>query len=168
MAHGPSLVFRSARPPSNSKFSRPSLRPVCTSSRGGVYYSNESTTWVQYGLYTTELYESLGLAVNADYGSEVVALGSNNSGLPFENDALIGRIADPAFWLGLFGISPQASNFSDGNSHPSFFTQLRNGSWIGSRTWAYTAGSYNRKWSVYRSPIESDTDDMYKASHPQA
>lgn len=54
-------------------------------------------------------------------------------------------IADKSFYLGMFGLGPKPTNFTDfQTSSPSYFWSLRNQSLIPSLTWAYTAGAFYR------------------------
>jgi len=59
-------------------------------------HQNESTTCLHIGFYRIDLYENLGLSVNADYGSEVVTLSGSTVVLSSKSDALIGRVINTA------------------------------------------------------------------------
>lgn len=117
----------------------------CAHIRGGLYAGNESTTLVPGSLYNTPYDPNLD-GFWAFYGWDNVSLGGDGSGLPSVDHTLVSQIATKSLLLGIFGISPTPINLAnESESQPSFFSMLRGGEWIASRTWSYTAGSVNRK-----------------------
>lgn len=103
---------------------------------------NASTTWNSLGLYTLDLGGRLGLDGNGLYGLEKVGLQLQNSGgLTLEGQVVAG-IATKNFYLGVFGLGPKPSNFSNyDNPVPSFMRTLKDKRLIPSISYGYTAGS---------------------------
>ncbi|KAJ9631070.1 hypothetical protein H2203_001599 [Taxawa tesnikishii (nom. ined.)] len=93
----------------------------------------------------------------ADFGFDTITMGYTKfDGAPSVDHAVIGRVADFNFWLGIFGLNPRPTNFTTFNApQPSFMTQLRNenNTQIPSLTWAYTAGNQYRFNNVYGSLV---------------
>jgi hypothetical protein len=125
--------------------------PDC-GARRGVYgfkdpktgvLTNESSTWEELGLYKVGLKSELGYATNASYGLDNVGLLIPNVGGPTLKNKVVPGIASPAFYLGMFGLSPIASNFS-GFAYPqrSFVTTLNDENMIPSLSYGYTAGAF--------------------------
>jgi hypothetical protein len=118
----------------------------CGQSRGGIYFSNLSSTWDEIGIYQLSIYEEamLGYTGNGSYGSETVTLGWPGDGQPSAAKQVVAEIATREFYMGALGLNPWPVNFTElDNSHPSLLSTLKNQSKIPSLTWAYTAGAYN-------------------------
>ncbi|THZ47576.1 acid protease [Aureobasidium pullulans] len=125
---------------------------ACASSRGGLFKSNDSTSWSTQSLsnsgvfeLTTEYAESyLGLDGVGAYGFDTLSLGLN-TGLPTLSRALIGGLSTNNYWIGSLGLSRWPFNFSNfDDPQPSLLTTLFNHSQIPSLSWAYTAGAAYR------------------------
>lgn len=55
-------------------------------------------------------------------------------------------IATKTFFMGMLGLTPRPSNFTNFNNPiPSFMQSIRNQSLIPSMSWAYTAGNQYRE-----------------------
>lgn len=123
---------------------------TCAISRGGVFHPNESATWVanngtSKGLFSLGLELSLGYTGNGEYGHDTVALGWQGSGGPSLNQQHVAGVATKEFYLGIFGLNPRPTNFSDCNEPaPSYMSYLKERSLIPALTWGYTAGNQYR------------------------
>lgn len=114
---------------------------ACFENRGGVFRSNESITWDLLGVFTN-IKNSIGhVQPNATFGLDSVYFGTL-SGLDV-NKSLVASGADPATWIGLFGLNAAPVELS-GFDEPvnSFLGIQREGANIPSLTWSYTAGAY--------------------------
>lgn len=129
----------------------------CTASRGGAFQPNTSSTWNQNddtanGLFPLLLDNNLGYSGAGYYGYDTVVLGGQG-GLSLIQQAVAG-IATKEFYLGLFGLSPQATTLPDATrALPDFIFQLNASSVIPSLSWSYTAGNQYRLGHVYGSLI---------------
>ena len=126
----------------------------CAKSRGGLYFSDRSSTWNEIGLYELSIYEEamLGYSGNGSYGYETITLGWPGNNLPSVGKQVIAGITTTSFYLGALGLNPWPVNFTElDNSHPSLLSTLKNQSKIPSLTWAYTAGAYNYHPPVFGS-----------------
>ena len=126
----------------------------CAESRGGLYFSDRSSTWNEIGLYELSIYEEamLGYSGNGSYGYETITLGWPGNNLPSAGKQVIAGITTMSFYLGALGLNPWPVNFTElDNSHPSLLSTLKNQSKIPSLTWAYTAGAYNYHPPVFGS-----------------
>jgi hypothetical protein len=138
----------------------------CFSSRGNLYNRTLDTEVASQGpesgapiginyKYDLTPYQTIG---NFDYNVTALGLQSN---LSFGYDVGPRSYIAPVFefakyeftWLGLLGIDARPVNFtaSEGAAwiqKPSLIEHLRTANAIPSRSWGYTAGSYNRKKQV--------------------
>ncbi|KAH7058999.1 peptidase aspartic [Macrophomina phaseolina] len=130
---------------------------ACSDARGKVYLRNQSTTWVEQGIYalsTLFVEHQLGIASDARavYGFDTVGLGWPTYGLPSLDNQVVGGIADKSIYEGVFPLSPRPVNFTDLNDpKPTVMQTLVNQSIIPSTSWSYTAGSYYRSPKVFGS-----------------
>ncbi|THW67305.1 acid protease [Aureobasidium pullulans] len=128
----------------------------CEESRGELFLTNQSLTWVPNSIFQLGLPNemALGLDDEANYGFDTVTLGWQGSGLPTVQHSTIANMATFDFWLGTFGINPQPANFTTyTDPQPSFMTQLKNNNTIPSLSWGYTAGNQYRFSGVYGSLV---------------
>ncbi|TVY38218.1 Candidapepsin [Lachnellula subtilissima] len=123
----------------------------CATLRGGEYLLNQSNTYVpnltnlSSNIYNLSFESSLGDTGLGRYGFDDVTLGWQGSGGPMLKNQTVAGIATKAFYLGIFGLTPRPSNFTEFNDPiPSYMENLRNQSLIDSTSWAYTAGNQNR------------------------
>jgi hypothetical protein len=136
---------------------------LCYISRGDLYDRSvdKIATSIDLGgtnstglnaVYDLTEYQTFG---DFDYSLKAFAVQSNIS---FGYDPSTPNYATPVFdfldynytWLGLLGIDAKPVNYTSGPSaewvpKPSLLEQLRSANVIPSRSWGYTAGSYNRK-----------------------
>lgn len=126
--------------------------PDCAALRGAYPFKgyashgfsiNDSTTWKDLGLYDVDLRKELNYSANGLYGLDNVGLMIQNSGGPTLFNQVVAGIASKDFYLGIFGLSPKATNFS-GFEYPqkSFMTTLKEEKKIPSISYGYTAGAY--------------------------
>jgi hypothetical protein len=115
---------------------------------------NESSTWQNVGLYSTNadgvgLDANLGVDQRAQWGFDHLGLGLTGPSL--ENQTIAGIATPSPFYLGVLGLNDQPVNFSSlGNySAPSLFQSLRDQKKIPSLSWSYTAGALYRLKQVY-------------------
>jgi len=120
-----------------------------------LYNHSDSTTWVpNIANVTTQIYDlnlesSLGYTGLGRYGFDNITLGYAGGGGPSLANQTVATIATKEFFLGVFGVKPQSSNFTSFNDPiPSFMQNLRNQSLIPSTSWAYTAGNQYRKQTI--------------------
>ncbi len=124
----------------------------CAQLRGGEYNYTASSTWVpnladaSTQIYALTLESELGYVGNGRYGFDDITLGFQGSGGPNLNNQTVVGIATKQYFMGLFGITPRATTFSNSsNPVPSFMENLRSRSDIPSTSWGYTAGNQYRK-----------------------
>lgn len=140
---------------------------TCATSRGGIFHPNESTTWMannvtSKGLFSLGLELNLGYTGNGEYGYDTVALGWQGSGGPSLDQQIVAGVATKEFYLGIFGLNPRPTNFSDYNdTTSSYMSNLKQKSLIPSLTWGYTAGNQYRLNKV----LGSLTLGGYDSSH---
>jgi hypothetical protein len=124
----------------------------CAASRGvypfrgqqtGFRY-NESTTWRQIGVYDLYLERNLGYNGNGLYGFDTIGLMVDGNAT-FQ-DLVVAGIATKDFYLGIFGLGPKPSNFSDFDTpQPSLIQTMKDQKRIPSISFGYTAGASYRK-----------------------
>lgn len=124
----------------------------CSDERGFLYNQNLSVTYTPESIYDTQLETNLGLETTGYGGYETITLGWQGSGGPSLDHMPLFDIADPNYWIGLFGLNPLPTNFSTlNNPQPSFMHTLYNQSKIPSTSYGYTAGNQYRFNEVYGS-----------------
>jgi len=124
----------------------------CPDNRGFLYNQNDSLTYLPDSIYDTEIEKNLGLSTQANAGFETIELGWQGSDGPSLSHMPIFEVADPNYWLGIFGLNPLPTNFSDfNNPQPSYMQTLYDNSTIPSRSYGYTAGAKYRLNEVYGS-----------------
>ena len=124
----------------------------CADERGFLYNQNLSVTYTPESIYDTQLETNLGLQTTGYGGYETITLGWQGSGGPELDHMPLFDIADPNYWIGLFGLNPLPTNFSTlNNPQPSFMHTLYNQSKIPSTSYGYTAGNQYRFNEVYAS-----------------
>ena len=92
------------------------------------------------------LEKNLGYIGGATYGQDTVALGlSKSNGGPQLESQVVAAFENNDFYIGLFGLGHEGTNFSDYNTpNASFLTSLKERSMIPSLSWGYTAGAVYR------------------------
>lgn len=129
----------------------PSDPPNCTVSRGGVFDPNISTSWVNNtdtgnSLFPLSLDSNLGYVnEGAQYGFDTVTLGEHGSGGPTLDKQAVAGLATKDFYLGLFGLYPEASSLPQSKGPlPDYVSMLNQSGLIPSLTWSYSAGNQYR------------------------
>lgn len=123
----------------------------CDESRGGTFNASGSTSWKTLGNYTLGLESNLGNNHTATYGLETVGLGlSNATGSPRLSSQVVASFAANEYYVGLFGLGDQPTNFSTfDNPQPSFLASLKAQNLVPSLSWGYTAGAHYRRYSCF-------------------
>lgn len=117
--------------------------PKCFDSRGRLYNSNQSATFIPNSIYTLGVEGNLGMDSAGDFGYDDVTIGTAGSTGPTAQHQVVSSIADPRYWLGSVGLNPQPSNFTNFVSpQPSLMQTLRQNNQIPSISYGYTAGAY--------------------------
>jgi len=117
---------------------------------GTGFLTNSSTTWDLLGIYTSDLEDTLGYEVNAQYGIDDVGLQIDNSGGLNATNVVVGGIASKDFYLGVIGLGPKPSNFTTfNNPMPSLMGILNSTQKIPSLAYGYTAGASYSKSYIY-------------------
>lgn len=120
----------------------PGFPPECGSSRGWLFNSTSSTTWVDKGNYKLLVGQNLELDDRGDFGFDSIGVGAQGTGGPTLDHQLLGATATDTFYLGIFGLNPRATNYSGFNDPvPSYITSLKHNGSIPSVSFGYTAGA---------------------------
>ncbi|KAI9730335.1 MAG: hypothetical protein M1834_005845 [Cirrosporium novae-zelandiae] len=113
---------------------------TCRDKRGGLFYSNKSSTWDNLGYYELGLDPQLGFGGYGDYGLDNVDL-SDEIIIPSQ---IVSVINTTEYWLGMLGLGVVASNFTNANQLTFLSSLVENQSLIPSHSYSYTAGAYYR------------------------
>ena len=121
-------------------------RGVFDSNHKQGFVPNASTSWQEEGIFDMGLEPKLGFADSALYGRDNVGLMIQNSGGPVLENRIVGAVRQMPFFVGFFGLSPLASNFTDfSRPQRSYLTTLRDERQIPSLSYAYNAGAHYSK-----------------------
>lgn len=107
---------------------------------------NESLTWIPNSIYDIGAGKPWGNDFNAWQGWDTVTLGWKGAGGPTVEHVVIFNV-NPAtpYWLGVFGLSPYPTNFTNyQNPQSSYLNALATNHTIPSMTYGYTAGNQYR------------------------
>lgn len=116
----------------------------CLNKRGGVFQSNESSTWADQGAYVLGLDPQLGFSGDGIYGFDNISL-SDEISVPSQ---VIGVINTTNYWLGFFGLGVEPTNFTSADKPTFLDSMVETMSLIPSYSYGYTAGAYYRLKSV--------------------
>ncbi|MCJ1285384.1 hypothetical protein MMC26_004724 [Xylographa opegraphella] len=117
----------------------------CGSSRGGLFHSNESSTWDDAGLYALDTELNLGYNGNGDFGFDTLTLGYPGSGALVVEHQILAGIAAKDFYIATWGIAPRPTNLTElWNSTESLMDTLKGSLQIPSLSFGYTAGAKYR------------------------
>lgn len=107
---------------------------------------NSSSSWHEIGIYDMAVRPELGFNANGLYGLDTVGLMLQNSGGPTLDNRVVAGVSNPAIWVGVLGLGPKASNFSEfDNPQKSLMQALKAEDKIPSLSYGYTAGaSYSK------------------------
>lgn len=136
-----------------------SIGSECEIKRGGIFHSDNSSTWVKSGSFALGLDPQLEFGGNGDYGFDSIALSEQIS----VKSQAVAVINTTEYWLGYMGLGIIPTNFSSGaiaanssNGTPApnvtnvdqktFLSSLmETEGLIPSHSYGYTAGAYYRK-----------------------
>ncbi len=137
-------VVQPAGCPSSTDFN------ACSESRGWLFDPTASSSWRRKGIFELWIEKNLGYSGNAEYGYDVVKLAAMGEGGPTLEGQIVGALAAEDHFLGLFGLNPRPTNFTNFNEPAtSYMTSLRQQDLIPSVSFGYTAGAPYRTF-LYR------------------
>lgn len=113
----------------------------CLTRRGGVFQSNESSTWADQGPFVLGLDPQLGFSGDGIYGFDNISL-SEDISVPSQ---VVGVINTTDYWLGFFGLGVEPTNFTSADKPTFLDSMVEIMSVIPSHSYGYTAGAYYRK-----------------------
>lgn len=122
----------------------------CPTSRGGIFHTENSTTWKQNdltkeGIFALAIETNRDYSINALYGNDTVALSYLGSGAPVLDQQLLGGIASKDLYMGVIGLNPASTNLTDYNNPiQSYMSTLKSQNKTPSLSYAYTAGNQYR------------------------
>ncbi|KAK4546905.1 hypothetical protein LTR36_001637 [Oleoguttula mirabilis] len=126
----------------------------CADSRGALFLSNESLTWVPNSIFSFDLEDNLGRDTTGNAGFDTVGLGWQGSGAPTALHSIVFSIADSQYWIGELGLNPRPTNFTTfTDPQLSLMQLLKNNNTIPSLSYGYTAGNQYRNDKVYGSLV---------------
>ncbi|KAK5113564.1 hypothetical protein LTR85_010792 [Meristemomyces frigidus] len=126
----------------------------CVDSRGGLFLTNESLTWVPNSIFSFDLEDNLGRDTTGNAGFDTVALGWQGSGAPTVDHSIVFNIADSQYWIGEMGLNPRPTNFTTfTDPQLSLMQLLKNNNTIPSLSYGYTAGNQYRNDKVFGSLV---------------
>lgn len=124
---------------------------TCSSDRGGIFATNQSSSWEQKGIFQLPLdpQHYLPFAGNASFGFETVTLGwQGYSGMTLEHQVVASYVTED-FYFGALGLSPLSINITSFNDqYPSLLGTLRADNHISSNSYGYTAGAHYHSYPV--------------------
>ncbi|MCJ1437725.1 hypothetical protein MMC27_007112 [Xylographa pallens] len=127
----------------------PASVTTCPSGRGGIYTANTSSTWENQGDYELYVEENLDIVGAGIFGNDTISLAAPGSGGPTLQNQIVGGIAAQQFWLGMFGVNPKPTNFTNFTTEQtSYMTNLKEQDIIPSISFGYTAGNQYRLKTV--------------------
>ncbi|MCJ1285111.1 hypothetical protein MMC26_004449 [Xylographa opegraphella] len=127
----------------------PASVPTCPSGRGGIYAANSSSSWEDQGDYELYVEENLDIIGAGMFGNDTLSLAAPGAGGPTLQNQIIGGIAAQQFWLGMFGVNPKPTNFTNFTTEQtSYMTNLKEQKIIPSISFGYTAGNQYRLKTV--------------------
>lgn len=119
----------------------------CETKRGGIFHSNQSSTWTDVGLFRLGLDPKLGFGGNGAYGFDSIALSDQLS----VQSQTVAVINTTDYWLGFMGLGITPTNFSaaangTNSDKKTYLSSLaETAKVIPSRSYGYTAGAYYRE-----------------------
>jgi hypothetical protein len=117
---------------------------TCRQKRGGLFLSNESTTWSEQGYFNLGYSVERGYEGAGDYGFDSIAL---NDQIAVPNQ-IVGIVNYTNTWIGSLGLGITKTNFTNVQKDP-FLRSLRNNTLIPSLSYGFTAGASYRLFSTY-------------------
>lgn len=103
----------------------------------------------------------MNITANGLYGNDTVGLSLQGSGGPTLKNQLVAAIGAQQYYLGLFGVNPKPTNFTDLNDgQASYMTSLKEQNLIPSVSFAYSAGAPYLKSSTSRQSCSNSNMPM--------
>ena len=133
--------------------------PTCVQDRGQTFDNTSSSTWDVHGLYSLSFFEAnLGLDAVALFANDTITLGIEGSGGPTLKNQIVAGVASGTYWLGLFGLNPQPTNYTSlSDSQASYMSNLKEQNLIPSLSFGYTAGAPYRMWPALSDNLLTNT-----------
>jgi Eukaryotic aspartyl protease len=124
---------------------------TCGSDRGGIFATNQSTTWEAKGRFYLPLDPEhyLPFSGAGDFGMDNVTLDwQGHGGITLERQIIASYITED-FYVGALGLSPRPVNIASfTDQYPSLLGTLKTGNHISSNAYGYTAGASYRPFGV--------------------
>ena len=124
----------------------------CTTERGGIFSSNESSSWDEVGFSELGLDPQLEFDGFGQYGFDSVALNDEIS-VPSQT---IGIINTTEYWLGYLGLGVKPTNFTNVDKPTFLSSMVENQSLIPSHSYGYTAGAFYSREFENRAEIPTN------------
>ena len=125
----------------------------CPMARGGLFHSNESSTWDNQGTFSMGLEPELGFEDDDTmYGLDSIAF-SDQISVPSQ---IIGVFNTTDYFLGFFGLGVQPTNFTTTDQRTFLDSLVENKSLTPSHSYGYTAGAHYRKLDILQRCEEND------------
>jgi Eukaryotic aspartyl protease len=122
---------------------------TCATDRGGIFTTNQSSTWEDKGFFQLPLNPEhyLPFSGAADFGFDNVTLNwQGYGGMTLGHQVVAGYITED-FYVGSLGLSPLSVNITSFNDqYPSLVGTLKAEGHIPSTSWGYTAGASYRSF----------------------
>ena len=113
----------------------------CPTQRGGLFRSNESSSWLDQGAFELGLDPQLGFGGDGVYGLDTIALNDQIS-VPSQ---IVAVINTTEYYLGFFGLGVEPTNFTSADQPTFLDSMVENASFTPSHSFGYTAGAHYRK-----------------------
>jgi hypothetical protein len=114
---------------------------ACTTARGGLFYSNESSTFRDLGYYELGSDPELGNSQYGYYGLDTIALNDDAS----ESGQIIALLNTSDVWVGEMGLGVQQTRINGSqNTLPLLSSLVQSNATIPSHSYGYTAGAAYR------------------------
>ena len=116
----------------------------CPTARGGLFASNQSSTWVDQGAFGLGLDPQLGYDGDGVYGLDSIAFDDKTS-VPSQ---IVAVVNTTEYFLGYFGLGVQRTNITSADQPTVLASMVENKSLIPSHSYGYTAGAHYRKCEI--------------------
>ncbi|KAK5745724.1 hypothetical protein LTR17_001225 [Elasticomyces elasticus] len=132
----------------------------CINSRGFIFQTNKSLTWVANSIFNFNFETNLGMDTNGNTGFDTATLGWQGAGGPTVAHSTVFNVQSAQYWIGGFGLNPAPTNFTTFvDPQPSFMQQLKTNNMTPSLAYGYTAGNQYRNAKVFGSLVLGGYDE---------
>ncbi|KAK4952719.1 hypothetical protein LTR10_009526 [Elasticomyces elasticus] len=132
----------------------------CINSRGFIFQTNKSLTWVANSIFNFNFENNLGMDTNGNTGFDTATLGWQGAGGPTVAHSTVFNVNSAQYWIGGFGLNPAPTNFTTFvDPQPSFMQQLKTNNMTPSLAYGYTAGNQYRNAKVFGSLVLGGYDE---------